>query len=136
MTYRKIILAHNSIIVACQKIIHITNLSGTGIFKRQHAKISFFICNCLHNLLEVWHMKICCQVSKICHRSSMTVCSLYSLKYNSCIYFVNLIHTVKWNRLSNALFLHDLILTLAANCHDLCKQIADAMFFKTILCKL
>ena len=88
MNNRKDRLCYNIIFKFIQQIIHLVHRTCRRIFNRKNCKIRRAFFNCLHRIPECPYMKAIHILPEELVHCSLPVSPLCSLKYNSCIFFI------------------------------------------------
>ena len=131
MFYFHPLLSDNIELIFCKQIVDICHDSLRRIFNRKHCIIRLAGSNFFHRIAECLYVVAVDRIRKICTHGGIAVCALDTLKYyidsgqRQCID-----HLVVFDVIFDTIFCQELILTFAADCHDLLKQFLCTKFIK------
>ena len=134
MLYSHALLTHNIKLIFCQKIINIRHNPLCGILDRKHRIIGLSKSNLLHRRPKGSDMVAVDLIRKICPHGCIAVCTLHALKNYIDILKRKFIHHFIVFLHINAILGQKLVLTLAADRHDLLKQFLGTKAVKASMC--
>ena len=132
MLHRNNLLAHNIIIIFFQQVVAVIDNTRRGILDGQHCVIRHTLRNGVHGIPPPLHMEMVHILTEKCEHGLLGIGALHALVNHPDIFLLQLIHHNK-GQASQRLLLHQLILQLPADTHDLLVQLFHPVTVKIIV---
>ena len=113
-----------------EKVVDISHDTCGGILDGKYRIVCFSVGYILHGCTPGFYVIAFDIFSKVLAHGSIAVGSLYSLEYNGCVFKGNMLYSCKVTFSVNSMFCKQLVLSLAADSHDLAKKLLHAKAVK------
>ena len=126
MIHTNDLLAYDIELIFHEKIVDISHNTCGGILNRKHCVVCLSVSYILHGCTPCFYMVAFNLFTKVLTHCCIAVCTFHALKNNCGILKRNVLYSCEITLSVNSVLCQKLVLSLAADCHDLAKKLLHA----------